>query len=599
MSCCSCYKRWSCRYDFVVEDGRYPCQSSQLNNNGSSSSDGACAYKHQMPFLSGFVVGQHAESSRVFRYIADAPTTTTQRLKAMTSGSLPIFFDVSNAFAAPSMDEDNLIDQFRAAGKKMVFMGDSTWTGLYPTQFDDPHPFPCYNIMDLHSVDDGIEELLPGVIQRGDWDVLVAHYLGVDHAGHAHGVDSEPMMKKLRQIDSSIRRTVESIKAQSHKGGLYEDTLVLVAGDHGQTLTGDHGGGSPEEVDSVLVAIDVNNLHTSRESYYLECQKTCSCGQDRNQCVPDLMQIDLVPTLAAFMNTPIPFVNLGKVSKDLWSLIRHKPLVSPFLDILKANAEQVYQYLDRYQSQKSGGAGLPESTMATLRRAYKSLEENEDSYLDFLRSTEAFARSVWTQFHEGWMILGVAVMLSVVVFQLCLLYHFFVVAASDAKRDTSTNRIYFLRSVGVWLLNVVHPIGIFSFFFLLSEGAHVSMLVACMIVLTACLQNSKAALIRGSKHLIISVFCCYLISTLGLQSHSGFGFWQRLTVHDAEQTSHEGLGSAHTMNMLSQIIPFKIDPGSLSFAVHYFLPTLVLVMIVDQGVKTENHGGGWTCTATR
>jgi phosphatidylinositol glycan class O len=581
-----------------VEDARYPCQSSQLNNDSSISSHVTCAYKHQMPFLSGFV-GQHAESSRVFRYIADAPTTTTQRLKAMTSGSLPIFFDISNAFAASSMDEDNLIDQFRAAGKKMIFMGDSTWTGLYPTQFHDSHPFPCYNIMDLHSVDDGIEELLPGMIQRGDWDVLVAHYLGVDHAGHAHGVDSEPMMKKLRQIDSSIQKTVDSIKAQAHKGGLYEDTLVLVAGDHGQTLTGDHGGGSPEEVDSVLVAIDVNNLHTSRESnHYVECQKTCSCGQDRNQCVPDLMQIDLVPTLAAFMNIPIPFVNLGKVSKDLWSLVRYKPLVSPFLDILKANADQVYRYLVTYQSQK-GGSGLPESTMATLRRAYKSLEENEKSYLDFLRSTESFARSVWTQFHEGWMILGVAVMFSVVIFQLCLLYHFFVATAYDAKHDTSTNRKYFLRSVGVWLLNMVHPIGIFSFFFLLSEGAHVSMLVACMIVLTTCLQNSKAGLIESSRNLIVSIFCCYLISTLGLQSHSGFGFWQRLTVHDSEQTSHDGLANSLAMDKLNDIIPFKIDPDTLHFAVHYFLPTLVLAMIVDQSIKTDVHRGGRSCIATR
>jgi phosphatidylinositol glycan class O len=66
----------------------------------------------------------------------------------MTSGSLPIFFDISNAFSASAMDEDNLIDQFVSAGKRLVFMGDSTWSGLYPTQFNVSHPFPCYNIMD-------------------------------------------------------------------------------------------------------------------------------------------------------------------------------------------------------------------------------------------------------------------------------------------------------------------------------------------------------------------------------------------------------------------------------------------------------------------
>lgn len=38
------------------------------------------------------------------------------------------------------------------------------------------------------------------------------------------------------------------LQRQSGKGGLHENTLLLVMGDHGQTVNGDHGGGSPEEV---------------------------------------------------------------------------------------------------------------------------------------------------------------------------------------------------------------------------------------------------------------------------------------------------------------------------------------------------------------
>lgn len=40
-------------------------------------------------------------------------------------------------------------------------------------------------------------------------------------------------------------------------GGEHENTLLLVFGDHGQTASGDHGGGTTEEVDSALLALDI------------------------------------------------------------------------------------------------------------------------------------------------------------------------------------------------------------------------------------------------------------------------------------------------------------------------------------------------------
>ena len=38
------------------------------------------------------------------------------------------------------------------------------------------------------------------------------------------------------------------LRNQSGPGGLHENTLLLVMGDHGQTLNEDHGGGTAEEV---------------------------------------------------------------------------------------------------------------------------------------------------------------------------------------------------------------------------------------------------------------------------------------------------------------------------------------------------------------
>ncbi|KAI6683592.1 hypothetical protein NL676_029505 [Syzygium grande] len=112
------------------------------------------------------------------------------RLKGLTTGGLPTFVDVGNSFGAPAITEDNLMNQLVRNGKRVLMMGDDTWVQLFPHHFNRSYPFPSFNVKDLHTVDNGcIDNLLPSLYQE-DWDVLIAHFLGVDHAGHIYGVDS-------------------------------------------------------------------------------------------------------------------------------------------------------------------------------------------------------------------------------------------------------------------------------------------------------------------------------------------------------------------------------------------------------------------------
>ena len=584
------------RYDFVVDDARY--------GNSKRNAD--------MPFLSSFVRGADCldgaprlscgrdvtEYARVARFIADAPTTTTQRLMSMTTGSLPIFFDVSSAFSASAVAEDNLIDGLRLAGKRMVFMGDSTWDGLYPTQFDASYPFPCYNIMDLHSVDDGVNTLLVPAVRNmtgrgghrtGDtfaaeetgtaaWDVIVAHYLGVDHAGHAHGVDSPQMRAKLRQIDESIRELILALESS-------EETLVLVVGDHGQTITGDHGGGGPEEVDSVLVAVDVDAYFgrkpsrvsdqaerrrqgrasgtTSLSTTLLACMDSCSCGEDRNQCVPDVAQIDMVPTLAGLLGIPIPFVNLGKVSAEVWSLADDNPDGS-FVRMLGENARQVHRYLGTYAEQP--GARLPSGAMEALEARFAALSSasSPQDYADFLSSAEGLARRAWTQFHEGWMMAGgIFAVVAVACHGMMLLE-----SLAGRQRNRRATPRATVANVIPWAINVIHPVGIFSFFFLLSEGTYTSWIVVLVATSVYLPRRRNPRAITG---LILTCAVCLVVSSAGLQSHSGFGFWQRLTVHDELGQVDEGRPASDVSGESTAMgSPF----GHLT--IHYVIPTIIL-----------------------
>ena len=79
---------------------------------------------------------KHPNQSALYRFVADPPTTTMQRLKALVTGSLPTFIDAGANFGAPELtaNVDNIVDQLRRNGRRIVFMGDDTWTSLFPKQ---------------------------------------------------------------------------------------------------------------------------------------------------------------------------------------------------------------------------------------------------------------------------------------------------------------------------------------------------------------------------------------------------------------------------------------------------------------------------------
>ena len=54
-----------------------------------------------------------------------------------------------------------------------------------------------------------------------NWDVLVAHGLGIDHAGHTHDVDSAQMLAKLRETDDHVKRVRRRLR------DAFDDCFVL------------------------------------------------------------------------------------------------------------------------------------------------------------------------------------------------------------------------------------------------------------------------------------------------------------------------------------------------------------------------------------
>lgn len=122
------------------------------------------------------------------------PTVTMPRLKAMTTGSAPNFLDILLNFDAASAaltHADHWLKQLKQRrNASLAFYGDDTWLKLFPGMFEHFEGTSSFFVSDYTEVDNNVTRHLDGLFAGRPlhhWDVLILHYLGVDHIGHLAG----------------------------------------------------------------------------------------------------------------------------------------------------------------------------------------------------------------------------------------------------------------------------------------------------------------------------------------------------------------------------------------------------------------------------
>ncbi|GBN47130.1 GPI ethanolamine phosphate transferase 3 [Araneus ventricosus] len=351
-------------------------------------------YLNKMPVFKQ-TLEKNKNNALLFRLTADPPTTTLQRLKGLTTGSLPTFIDVSLNFASSEISEDNFIRQMNAFNKRIVFMGDDTWDNLFPNAFHRTFPFPSFNVKDLDTVDNGILEHLYNEMDKNDSDVIIAHFLGVDHCGHRYGPKHPEMTRKLQQMNSVIQNVTEKLQ---------NDTVLLVLGDHGMTESGDHGGDSTQEISTALFFYSQNKLTTFKTI-------------DK---IPTVAQVDIVPTLSLLLGLPIPFSNLGKVITPLFNLSVEETCFDEITDSAIAsalagaeNAFQVQKYLHAYNQISNE---LSDSFMTKMEESLKDITHMWNKKLH-LNQSHKFMRLVISLASE---IIPAIIFLGIMSYKYCI-----------------------------------------------------------------------------------------------------------------------------------------------------------------------------------
>ena len=98
-----------------------------------------------------------------------------------------------------------------------------------------------------------LTQVAEGYIKERKPTLLAVCYDQLDHAGHGDGYDTPEYYKVFEHLDVQVGRIIQAIR----DAGIYDDTIILMTGDHGGINKG-HGGQTLEELETPFIICGQN-----------------------------------------------------------------------------------------------------------------------------------------------------------------------------------------------------------------------------------------------------------------------------------------------------------------------------------------------------
>ncbi|CAE1174987.1 PIGG [Acanthosepion pharaonis] len=500
-------------------------------------------YLHQL-LQQGKAIGHYG--------ITHPPTVTLPRIKAMMTGSIPGFIDVVLNFNTNALQEDNLLSQLYKSGKKIIFYGDDTWIKLFPGHFLRHDGTTSFYVTDYTEVDQNVSRHLDWELRQPDWDVMILHYLGLDHIGHLAKPSSPLVEPKLKEMDDIIKKLHEHLILK----GDNSPTLMVVCGDHGMSDQGSHGGASKKEVTVAIVwlASTAKNKKVFSQAYPSQS--------------PVIDQIDITPTLALAFGIPIPGNNLGTAIPEIFlSYGSTKDTVRA----MYLNAHQVASVLKQNNPKWQADAG------------YVLFEMAVQHHIDWLNFS-GISNRAWHQ--QG--------------LSLVKQYHSAIKAMSSRMMTKMTKYdIYgmFLCSISLFLLLYGILMALCqteksSIMLVFSSASCILSLMLCIFIVcshvTICTSSYRSEILCNSL-LMSGVILTFLLLSITFFNSLAFGFIQSIkAMFDNKMVSFSGTALFLALGCLLHCVSFM----STSFVEEehqtwYFLTVSVFVVIVIDALRNQ------------
>jgi predicted AlkP superfamily pyrophosphatase or phosphodiesterase len=111
------------------------------------------------------------------------------------------------------------------------------------------------------TVDPEVAEDAVATINTFGPDLNFVYFCGADEAGHLHGTLAGPYFDAIERIDLLVSKMHQSVQKRQRELG--EKWLIVITTDHGHRDEGGHGGDSPQERASFVIAHGIGMQHPS------------------------------------------------------------------------------------------------------------------------------------------------------------------------------------------------------------------------------------------------------------------------------------------------------------------------------------------------
>ncbi|KAK9455532.1 alkaline-phosphatase-like protein [Dipodascopsis uninucleata] len=345
---------------------------------------------------------------------AAPPTVTLPRIKGLTTGSVPNFLDAVINIAESDdsstlMNQDSWLMQFKirkereSTKKNIIMFGDDTWLRLFPDIFDRYEGTTSFFVSDFKEVDDNVTRHLDIELHSNDWNVMIMHYLGLDHIGHKGGPYSPFMPAKQEEMDHIISRLYKHAEDRNSAG---ESILLVVCGDHGMNDVGNHGGSSDGETATALLFL---SPLLSRTGPSFLNKKEPNAGLFEYYRIVE--QVDMVPSLSVLMGNPIPQNSIGVIIPELLSLWSG----SEALQLLRINARQIHKLLrEAFSEIRTGKINSSSDDIKSLYALWSNISQGEadaevSTLYEFMRLGAKVLSRTSSNYNMSEMIIGLII----------------------------------------------------------------------------------------------------------------------------------------------------------------------------------------------
>ena len=302
---------------------------------------------------------------------AHAPTMTVQRIKSIGTGNLATIVEMGNYLGkARDTDEDSFLYQANQIGKNSIYIGTEVWLDHFEHQFSSVQtPNVGYDILDVDRNDNFILDLIDEKLDDDSLEIIVTHFVKIDHAGHGNGGVQEPEQFEtaLRGMDRNAKIFLDKINR--------DDTMLIAFGDHGQTKIGNHGGRGDDETATIM-------FFTQKEPFLEPQVKRV-----------DRAQLELTSTFCNLLDSNLPFSNLGTFIPEILQYeeeTTEKGKAKDLIARILINQLQILNYLKEYKIHYKG----PNKVGERLGEIEENLNENLDEFFSTLDDETTYDEAI-------------------------------------------------------------------------------------------------------------------------------------------------------------------------------------------------------------